>query len=231
MDDLQLEGKALEKNLNELAFINRYLGGNDVVLNALEKIVRQHPHKKSWTIGDMGSGGGDLLRVMAQWFRKKGLEARLVGVDANAFMIDFAQKRGENYPEISFQQANVFEGDFDAEQFDIVVFSLFCHHFKNEQLVQLWAAAQRKANVAVVVNDLHRHWLAWASIWVLTRLFRGSYLVQHDAPLSVLRAFKRRELKQLLDQAGIHSFQLQWKWAFRFQLIYDGGKEDGNSHF
>jgi hypothetical protein len=66
---------------------------------------------------------------------------------------------------------------------------------------------------------LHRHPVAYYSIKALTNLFSGSYLVKNDAPLSVLRAFRKKELQNLLLAAGIKNYSLRWKWAFRWQLI------------
>ena len=54
---------------------------------------------------------------------------------------------------------------------------------------------------------------------ILTRLFSRSYLVKHDAPLSVLRGFKKKELEELLNKAGILNYTIHWKWAFRWLVI------------
>jgi hypothetical protein len=43
--------------------------------------------------------------------------------------------------------------------------------------------------------------------------------VKHDAPLSVLRGFKKYEWKAMLAQAEIKQYSLKNKWAFRHQLI------------
>jgi len=70
------------------------------------------------------------------------------------------------------------------------------------------------------VNDLHRHFLAYNSIKILSRIFSKSYLVKNDAPLSVLRGFSKEELQNILQKAAVHSVQLNWKWAFRWLLIF-----------
>jgi hypothetical protein len=40
--------------------------------------------------------------------------------------------------------------------------------------------------------------------------------VKNDAPLSVQRSFKRKDLQKLLLAAGISNFSIVWKWAFRW---------------
>jgi hypothetical protein len=40
----------------------------------------------------------------------------------------------------------------------------------------------------------------------------------------VLRAFKKKELVEILQNAGLKSFTIRWKWAFRWQvLVYTSG--------
>ncbi|MEO1654377.1 MAG: methyltransferase domain-containing protein [Bacteroidota bacterium] len=221
MDDLALASQDLKKNLDELEIINYWLGGNQVIINALQQLLDQgyFQREKTLRIADIGSGGGDLLRQMARWSRKKNLKVQLIGLDANAFMIHYAQERSRDFPEIQYAQKNIFDPSFSYADYDLVTASLFCHHFSNQELVEIFRKAYQEAKMGMIINDLHRHPLAYYGIRVLTQLFRGSYLVKHDAPLSVLRAFKRKELISLLNQANIQSAQIRWLWAFRYQVI------------
>ena len=70
------------------------------------------------------------------------------------------------------------------------------------------------------INDLHRHWLAYYSIQIITSIFSGSYLVKNDAPLSVARGFKKKEWATMIAAAGIANCSIQWKWAFRHLIVY-----------
>ncbi|MBJ6108722.1 methyltransferase domain-containing protein [Hymenobacter sp. BT523] len=219
MDDLTLATDALRQNLDELETINTWLGGYAPVLNALHRLRPRFPHGRPLRVADLGSGGGDTLRQVARWARKKGFPVELVGIDANEFMLDYAAAKSRNYPEISYRQFDIFSPEFQAQDFDVLTCSLFCHHFSNEELVTLLRQWQQQAAVAVVINDLHRHWLAYHSIKWLTRLLGGSYLVRHDAPLSVARAFRRADWVALLQRAGITRYELRWRWAFRWQLV------------
>ncbi|MBC5774299.1 methyltransferase domain-containing protein [Pontibacter sp. KCTC 32443] len=218
MDDLTLAGDELRKNLRELEVINNWLGGHKVVLDALDKLTINYKNE-SVTIADIGCGGGDTLTTIANWARRRSINAQLTGIDANDFMVQYARQHCQNYNNITITQHNVFSEAFARQEYDIIVCSLFCHHFTDEQLVALFSQLHRQARVAVIINDLHRHWFAYYSIKYITKLFSGSYLVQNDAPLSVWRAFKRNELAQLVTQAGITNYSLRWMWAFRWQLV------------
>jgi 2-polyprenyl-3-methyl-5-hydroxy-6-metoxy-1,4-benzoquinol methylase len=220
MDDLTLASDALRQNLDELETINTWLGGYQPVLNALHRLRSRFPPGRPLRVADLGSGGGDTLRYLARWARKNNVPVALTGIDANQFMLDYAAAKSVTYPEISYRKSDIFSPEFQAQSYDILTCSLFCHHFTNEELVTLLQQWQAQAQVAVIINDLHRHWLAYYSIKWLTRLLGGSYLVRHDAPLSVARAFRRADWVALLAQAGITKYELRWRWAFRWQVVF-----------
>lgn len=222
MDDLNLANEDLRRNLDELEIINYWLGGNKVVTNALQKLYKKGIFKEKETIkvADLGSGGGDLLRVMAKWFRKKKIKVQLVGIDANDFMINYANEKSKAFPEITFQKKDIFSKDFQAGEFDIVTCSLFCHHFRDEELIYLFEKLNKETQIATIINDLHRHWFAYHSIKWLTKFFSKSYLVKNDAPLSVWRAFLKSDLEDFLDKAKVANYQVKWFWAFRYQAIF-----------
>jgi len=216
MDDLSAPEGELRQNLRELEVINKYLGGYSVVLGALRQL--KWPTKKM-TIMDLGCGGGDMLRAIAEWSRRREMQTRLVGVDLNPVMIAYAKEASVKFPGIEYMQANVFDDALLMERADIVICSLFCHHFKDEELITLLQQMAALAGTTVIINDLHRHWFAYYSISILTALFSKTYMVKHDARLSVARAFTRHEWIGILKSAGIKNYSLKWRWAFRWELI------------
>lgn len=219
MDDLDLATEELRQNLDELETINTWLGGYRPVLAALARLRPQFAPDRALRLADLGSGGGDTLRRIAAWARQRRVPVALTGVDANAFMLDYAAAKSQAYPEISYQQLDIFSPEFAAQPYDVLTASLFCHHFTDAELVALLRRWQQQAQLAVVINDLHRHPLAYYSIRYLTKMLGGSRLVQHDAPLSVARAFSRADWQRLLAQAGITRYRLRWCWAFRWQVV------------
>ena len=223
LDSDNLPEADLVRNLQELGTINKLLGGHAVTISALNKIftkelLETNP-KRIWRIADVGSGGGDTLRAISAWASRRRIAVHLIGIDQNPVMINYAKGKSERYIDISFRQADVFSDEFTRHSYDVITCNLFCHHFTNTQLTKLLPLLLRQSSQAVILNDIDRHPLAYYSIKALTALFSRSYLVKHDAPLSVLRAFKKTELQQLFQQAGIRKYQLHWKWAFRWQAI------------
>jgi ubiquinone/menaquinone biosynthesis C-methylase UbiE len=224
IDDLELDNDALRENLEELAIINKYLGGNQVTISGLKKLISNTNspitnNQSPITIADLGCGGGDMLMVMANWVKKKQINAQFIGIDANDFMIDFAKKRTHNYDNISYLHQNIFSEEFKKHSFDIVTMTLFCHHFEDEALIKILQQFRKQTRLGVVINDIHRHWFAYHSIAWITKIFLKSYLVKNDAKLSVWRAFRRKDLENIIQKAGYTSYSIRWKWAFRWEVV------------
>lgn len=218
MDDLNCSGPVIDQTLRELEFINKWLGGNTITLNGLNKIILNcsQPELK---IADLGCGGGDMLMMINDRLKEKNINAVLTGIDANPNIVAYASKKTASHPEIKFKALNVFSTEFNQESFDIVFATLFFHHFTSNQLIELFMHLNRTTRCGIVINDLHRHPLAYYAIKFLTSTFSKSPMVVNDAPLSVHRGFTRAELEEILSAARITSYSLKWKWAFRWQLI------------
>jgi 2-polyprenyl-3-methyl-5-hydroxy-6-metoxy-1,4-benzoquinol methylase len=217
MDDLNCHGEVVYQTLRELDFINHWLGGNGITTKGVAHLI-SGDQKEPLTIVDLGCGSGEILRQLADWARKKNLSVNFIGIDANPNIINFAKNHCVGYPEISFETVDIFSASFSERRFDIVIGTLFYHHFKNEELIAFFSKLKDRVKIGIVINDLHRHWLAFHSIRLLTRLFSKSTMVRYDAPLSVLRAFSKSDLTHILKESGIQNFRITWKWAFRWQV-------------
>lgn len=221
MDDLEYSGEMMDRTLYELEFINKWLGGNAVTLGGIMKMVIHHDPEKTIYIADLGCGRGDILRLIDLWAKRENRKVRLLGIDANPYIVEAARKNLSQYPDIELQTMNVFSSSFQSMQFDIVVGTLFYHHFTSDQLRDFFHQLSNQVSIGYIINDIHRHPLAYYSIKLLTKYFSRSSMVKFDAPLSVLRAFKKGELVEILKNTGARTFTIQWKWAFRWQaLVY-----------
>jgi 2-polyprenyl-3-methyl-5-hydroxy-6-metoxy-1,4-benzoquinol methylase len=143
----------------------------------------------------------------------------LTGFDANSFIIQYARDNSHKFPEIQYRDENIFSENFKKTKFDIVNATLFLHHFTNEELKEILTSLKRQTKYAIIINDLHRHWLAYHSIKILTQLFSKSSMVKYDSKLSVRRGFRKKELEDLIKGVGFRKFSIKWKWAFRYQII------------
>ena len=217
MDDFTMEGVLIRDTLDKIEIINRFLGGNTVTIKGLKNLIKNQSKNKTITIVDLGCGNGDILRDVAKFGRKNNYSFKLIGIDANLAAIEYAKELSKEYSELSFKTIDILSEEFKKESYDIVLCTLFLHHFKNEELISFLKTTIEKATIGVVVNDLHRHKLAYY-LFKLIGFFIKNKMVRQDGLTSVLRAFKRKDLENISKKIKVH-FSIQWKWAFRYLWI------------
>ena len=217
MDDFTMEGALFRDTLDKLEIINRFLGGNSVTINGLKKLLKNQSKNKTITIIDLGCGNGDILRDVAKFGRNNNYSFKLIGIDANLAAIEYAKELSKEYSELSFKTIDILSEDFKKQSYDVVLCTLFLHHFKNEELISFLKTTTNKATIGVVVNDLHRHKLAYY-LFKLIGFFIKNKMVRQDGLTSVLRSFKKKDLENISKEIKVH-FSIQWKWAFRYLWI------------
>lgn len=217
MDDLDMSGELLGDTLERIAKINRQLGGNRVTISGVKELLQDVPIRDEMTIIDLGCGDGDMLRVIADLGRSSGRLFKLIGLDANAYTVDFARNKSRAYPEISYQVMDVFSDSMAQLDYDIALATLFMHHFSDKQIEELLKILTSKVNVGVVINDLHRSRLAYY-LFIGFSLFIRNTMIKNDGAISILRAFKRIDFECFASKLNLNC-EIRWKWAFRYQWV------------
>lgn len=166
----------------------------------------------------MGCGGGDVLRTLAGKLKNQNLNLTFTGIDATPAAVNFAI-RNNTEPNIKFILADVFSEEISQLKFDLVISSSFTHHFNDQNWILLIQKMMSCSKHAVIIDDLHRHWLPYYCVKLITKVLTTSRLARNDGPLSVLKGFTKPELKVLLQKAGIQHYTICWKWAFRWQIV------------
>ena len=216
-DDIPFED--IKRNMQELEFINNYLGGHTITINGIKQILISNKLINQLTIAEIGCGGGDNLKAIYFWCKQNSIVVNFIGIDINADCITYAK---ENCRVLN---AEFVVSDYKLVSFnskpDIIFSSLFCHHFTDKELVTQLNWMKENSRLGFFINDLHRHAWAYYSIKWLTKLFSKSYLVKNDAPLSVLRGFTKTEIQNLVNLSTCKPVNVKWKWAFRWLLIFE----------
>ena len=199
---------------------NHRLGGASTVVRALEEMVRVRG-LSSFTVLDVGCGGGDIDETLARLSRRRGWGMRLIGIDSHPHAVRLARERISGYPEIDIVHSDFFESKFSDGSFDFVIASLLLHHLSSEQISFFLWKAYRLARVGVILTDLRRTALFyWMCKVVARRLAPPSLLFRNDAPLSFRRAYTLGEMRGILAKGGYpYIATAPWRWPFRLLLV------------
>ena len=88
MDDPALDAGTYRAVLTDLARVNRATLAHRPTLGFLRRAVGR---RRSFRLLDVGFGGGDMLRHIARWARKRRIAVDLTGIDLNRRSADVAE--------------------------------------------------------------------------------------------------------------------------------------------
>ncbi|MGK0385820.1 MAG: 2-polyprenyl-3-methyl-5-hydroxy-6-metoxy-1,4-benzoquinol methylase [Patiriisocius sp.] len=219
MDNFSLQGAEMETLLTDLKRVNKLLGGNRITTHGIETLLQQHPTDKNIRIVDVGCGDGELLRQCALWARRNRYQFKLIGIDANPHILKEAALRSLKFPEIEYRVLDIFSKEIKTLDVDICLCTLFLHHFKNKDIVEILNKLISQSRIGVVVNDLQRSRLAFQLFKPFSAIFIRTKIAKHDGLVSVARGFQKKELEELAAKIPVIKHQINWKWAFRYQWL------------
>lgn len=207
----------LGRTLEDLAWINRWLGGTRLVLTHLASLLPNPP--TPIRILDVATGYADIPRTIARWGRRRGLQVRIDAIDSHPQILELARHASHAYSEIHVREGDALTLPYADESFDVVLASLILHHTEGEAQAGLLRELYRVARCAVVVNDLRRgRWPALVT-WMSLRLVSRSRIIHHDGPMSVRRGFLTGELLALAREAGWAQARVSRHAFFRLALV------------
>ncbi|NQV11628.1 MAG: methyltransferase domain-containing protein [Cyanobacteria bacterium] len=225
MDDFSITDQRLTSALDQLRLVNQTLGGYSAPMKILRPLLLQAADQPL-RILDLGTGIADFPEYLVRWVARHapGRSIAIVAVDANPVTVEYARQAlarrlpPDLQPAITVDVADALALPYPEQSFDVVIASMFLHHFAHAKAVQVMESMGRLARRGILINDLQRHPLAYAGIYGLTRLLRASEMMQNDGPISVLRGFEARELEAIATEARLEHVSIQWCWAFRWLL-------------
>ncbi len=206
MDDATLSRAAFEACLRSLERVNIATLAYGPTLRWLKRAVHG-----PCSILDVGSGGGDMLRRIYAWGTRRGLALSLRGVDLNPWSKTLADSCIPPDATMEFITANLFDLPPEPRP-DFIISALFTHHLTEAELIRFLQWMEQRAARGWFISDLHRHPLPYHFIRFATALFRMNPIVRHDAPISVARAFQRRDWLALLEKASIPAEHVRIRW-------------------
>ena len=209
MDADDLDPATYAAVVGDLARVNAVTLAAGPTLAFLDRL----PRGRTLRLLDVGFGDGDMLRRIARWAARRGIDAELVGIDLNPRSAPAAAAHTPAGLPIRYLTGDY--ADLAGQGWDAIVSSLVAHHMSRGQLVAFLRFMDAEARAGWLVNDLHRHGFAHAGFPLLARIARWHRIVRHDGTLSIARSYRPGEWPPILAEAGIADARVYRAFPFR----------------
>ncbi|MEO8587393.1 MAG: methyltransferase domain-containing protein [Acidobacteriota bacterium] len=195
LDGAGVSPSEAEASLTDIEWVHRRLGGRALVRRRLLPLLAALPARQgALSVLDLGCGSGHVGRDLLAAAADAGLRLRVLGLDRKTSHARLA-------PRGTAVAADALRLPFPDRSVDVVLSTLFLHHFSPAELAALLAESRRVAAAAVVALDLSRHRLALAAIAVIGPLAFRSRLSTLDGMTSVRQAYTPGEIEGICGTA------------------------------
>ena len=181
-------------------------------------LAREAGNRASFSLLDVACGHGDMLRRIRQWADRRGIEARLEGVDLNPWSTKAARAATPDDARITYHTGNVFDFDPAVGGVDYIISSQFTHHLTDGQIVMFIRWMEVHARQGWFIGDLHRHWFPYYGFGLLAWLARWHPFVLSDGRISIARSFIADDWRHLVRAAGLADDDVSIAWHLPFRL-------------
>ncbi|WP_171056451.1 methyltransferase domain-containing protein [Paenibacillus sinopodophylli] len=219
MDDFSMGGQELNEALRHLRRLNRIFAASAPTLFGVKRLWKRagKPHRLS--VLDIGAGSGDVNRQLLKWADQRGITIAVQLVDVTEEACAEARRYYRNEPRIQVVQGDLFA--LPVGSADIVTATQFLHHFDEGELPHAARCMLQASKMGIVVNDIHRHTLAWIAVWLTTRLISSNRYIRNDGPLSVAKGFRAEDWEKLGQALGTKEMYYSWRPLFRYAVVID----------
>ena len=90
------------------------------------------------------------------------------------------------------------------------------YHFTDEQLILFLQKSKSNIRRKIIFSELERSKMAYILFKILSPLMPFSEMVKQDGLRALRRSFTKPELEEILQKSSIGTYNIQWKWAFRY---------------
>ena len=184
-----------EASLLDIEWVHRWLGGRALFRRRLMPLLAALPARQgALSVLDLGCGSGHVGRDLLAAAAESGVSLRVLGLDrktSHARLVARGTAVTADALRLPFRDLSV----------DVVLSTLFLHHFAPVEAAALLAESRRVAARAVVALDLSRHRLALAAIAVVGPLAFRSRLSVLDGKTSVRQAYTPEEIAAVAEAA------------------------------
>jgi hypothetical protein len=212
----------VRRSLHDIRRINTYLGGASVVCNATMEMLQKH-NLQNATVLDIGTGSADIPVRMVQIGQRHKIALRVLALDNNARHLQVAREDLNHVQPTSANvhllQADAFRLPLHDNAVDIVVSSLFLHHFRAPQIVQLLREFHRVSCIGWAMNDLVRHYVPLIFFRLTKPIFARSYITRHDGEASLRRGYTADEMQHIVREAPELRAHVREHFPYRMSIV------------
>jgi hypothetical protein len=170
---------------------------------------------------DLGAGGCTLPEMMVHWGRRANIALQILALDLRFAHLQWAQRRLPRASEITLIQGDVLAPPLAEGSVDIVISSLFVHHFTEQALTRLLPVWVGLARRSLIMTDLVRHPAPYWFMKAASPVFARSAITRHDAAVSIRRAYRPQELQSIAAAAGFPQARVYAAFPYRMTLVID----------
>ncbi|MGM9470614.1 class I SAM-dependent methyltransferase [Pseudarthrobacter sp. YS3] len=203
MDRPDCDPVKLERTYRQFGMVNRLFSGWRLLYVRELRPLMSPDHVT--TILDIGCGGGDVARLLANWSARDNLKVQITGVDPDARACAHASRAAAK-PSVRFRQAASADLVREGGRYDVVISNHVLHHLQPAELAQVLADSQKLAQRLSLHNDLRRSGAAYGLFALAALPFRGSF-IRADGLLSIRRSYTPAELRAAAPpgwRVGLH---------------------------
>ena len=209
--DTDVSSHDSEASLRDIEWVHRRLGGRRMVRRRLAPLLSELG-PGPLTLLDVGCGSGHVAKDLQD----------LADGGATAYGVDLKVVHARLALRGRTLAADAFRLPLAPRSVDVVLSTLFLHHFSPDEVVALLAESARVARRAVVAFDLARHRVALAIIAAVGPLFFESRLSILDGRASVRQAYTPEEAREIAARA-LPAARVTRSGPFAWQLVWRRG--------
>jgi len=222
MDDPRADPRMLERTYLRFEVLNRVVSRP---VRLYRRDIRPRTGgERALRILDVGSGGGDLCRLLATRLRRDGAACEITALDPDERAAAWARAR-DGGAGIRYLTARTSDLVAEGERFDVVVSNHLLHHLDAGELSGLLDDTARLAGPEglVVHGDIARSRMAYTLFGAITRVLASNLLagsfIRDDGLTSIRRSYTAGELRSIAP-AG---WRVRTALPSRLELRWDGG--------
>lgn len=204
----------LEKTYEHFYKINGLLSKwNSIYQKYLRPAMQDQ--NKTYTLLDIGFGGGDIPISLAKWARRDGINFKITAIETDHRALRFVNSRPVS-GNVSFEYKSSFELVDEEAQFDFVISNHVLHHLDDKAVNSILDQARVLATKSVIFNDIERSDIGYVLFAIFSKLFFRRSFVPVDGLISIKRSFTKKELEQVTSK----NWQVKRLFPFRLLLMY-----------